>query len=201
MVHAILDGRKTQTRRIIKKQPVFDIDSGYKYWDNLMFDLHDDVLETMYMPDHCPYGDPGDILWVRETWRPTTFSMPTGWPYDYRATAKEDGVPEEGPWKPSIFMPKEACRIKLEITDIGVERLNDISEGDAIKEGVGHGFQMNGGWPDYEHIKNGVCTLTQDTAAMSFASLWEKINGKGSWGKNPWVWVIEFKSFTSHLSA
>jgi hypothetical protein len=52
---------------------------------------------------------------------------------------------------------------------------------------------MNAGWPDYQHIKNGICALTQDTAEMSYASLWESINGKGSWEKNPWVWVIAFR--------
>ena len=101
-----------------------------------------------------------------------------------------DEIPTK--WRPSIFMPKAASRITLEITDIRLDRLLAISEEDAIAEGIGHGFQMNTGWPDYLHIKNGVCELTQDTAIMSFASLWEKINGKGSWKKNPWVWVVKF---------
>jgi len=185
MVQAILDGRKTQTRRAMKPQPE-SVDHlnhkiiAYNGSPNL-------ILKNL----KCPYGNIDDVLWVRETWRPTIYSMPTGWPYDYRATAKEDGCPEEGPWKSSIFMPKEACRINLKITDIRVERLNDISENDCIAEGIESWFSylfQETRYKDYE------CEISDwRNPDSSYRSLWEKINGKGSWQKNPWVWVIEFR--------
>lgn len=91
-------------------------------------------------------------------------------------------------------MPKAAARLYLKVISCVAEKLQDITEDSAIAEGVGCGFQMNAGWPDYEHInKSGICTLTQDTARMSYASLWDKINGPGSWDLNPWVWVIKFE--------
>jgi len=97
-------------------------------------------------------------------------------------------------WIPSIHMFRWASRITLEVVSVRVERLQEISEEDAKAEGVGHGFQLNGGWPDYQHIKGGVCELTQDTARMSFATLWDSINGKKHpWESNPWVWVVEFR--------
>jgi len=199
MVQAILDGRKTQTRRIIKKQP-----HGAGEWVMRGISwLFPNV--NPYVKIKCPYGQPGDVLWVRETWAKTGDNFHDDWPghgdYYYKAddpysemelNSPTKGIPK---WRPSIFMPKYACRIRLLVEDVRVERLQDISEEDAIAEGVGVGFQMNGGWPDYEHIENGICTVTQDTARMSYWSLWDSINGKGSWDKNPWVWVIEFKKF------
>ena len=137
MVRAILEGRKTQTRRKITKNRPF------------------------------PSGNEGDVLWVRETWRPTMHPFPIGPRWDYRATAEEDGVPLEGPWKPSIFMPRETCRIRLMVEAVRVERLQDISVMDAIAEGV--------------------------ESRDSYKTSWESINGKGSWDKNPWVWVIKFR--------
>jgi hypothetical protein len=95
--------------------------------------------------------------------------------------------------QPNIYLSKEACRLKLKILSIRVERLHDITEEDAIREGVGAGFQMNGGWPDYTRIVNGICEVTQDCARMSFATLWISINSQESWDSNPWVWRIEFE--------
>jgi hypothetical protein len=102
MIQAILDRRKTQTRRVIKPQP-------------------DNRIENPALIGKPKY-QPGDIVYVKETWRPTLCSMPTGWPYDYKATAAQDGVPVEGPWKSPLFMPERAARIFLEITDVRVER-------------------------------------------------------------------------------
>jgi len=176
MVQAILAGNKTQTRRIIRPQPD---DSGL--WNGTV----DETGESKEFK--CRFGKIGTILWVRETWNYDPHKNVT---YIYKA----QGENQSEKWKPSIFMPKEACRIRLEITDIRVERLQNISEEDAMAEGVGYGFQMNAEYPDYEHIKNGICILTQDTAEMSFASLWDSINFKrASWKSNPWVWKIEFK--------
>jgi hypothetical protein len=153
MIRAILDGTKTQSRRVIKPQP--DVDCRLSR-------LGDTDLWTYTLCDRewrCPYGIPGDISVYR--------------------------------------MPRWASRINLEITDARVERLNDITEEDCIAEGVGHGFQMNAGYPDYQHIKNGACELTQDTAYASFWSLWDSINGKKHpWSSNPWVWVVVFKLLT-----
>lgn len=98
--------------------------------------------------------------------------------------------------KPGDFLwPQWASRILLKITDVRVERVQEISEEDALAEGVGHGFTMNAGYPDYQHIKNGVCEVTHDDPRMSFASLWDSINAKRGfgWDANPYVWVIPFE--------
>jgi hypothetical protein len=223
MVKAILEGRKTQTRRIIKKQPVWDEDSGYKYWDNLMFDIHDDLLETMYMPDHSPYGEIGHNLWVRETfyayghWTLVTnvgeepvkkqyhfnnLTLSEGKNYFYEDCPPATELICKGRFglgyfkRPSIFMPKAACRTKLEITNITAERLQDISEEDAIAEGMileeVKIDSLSLGW----WYKFGDNVKRFEEAKMAYMALWDNINGKQSWDENPWVWVIEFKRLT-----
>jgi len=103
-------------------------------------------------------------------------------------------VGEVGWYKRSpLFLPADLARTIIEITDIRAQRVQDISEDDAIAEGVGAGWQMNAGWPDYQHIKNGVCALTQDTARLSFWTLWNSIHGDGAWDLNPWVWAYTFR--------
>jgi hypothetical protein len=196
MIQAILDGRKTQTRRIIKPSLGWDAmwipsKANETYKDGVQ--RYTMKVNSQYSLPYfkCPYGSIGSILWVRETWRPTMNSMPTGWPYDYKATVEADGTPIEGPWKPSIFMPREACRIRLEITNIRVERVQDISEADAIAEGVESWFSdlfQETRYKDYE-------TPISDwrNPDSSYRSLWTKINGTDSWNSNPWVWVVEFK--------
>ena len=120
---------------------------------------------------HCPYGVHGDRLWVRETFQPVQLATEvTQWRY---AATDKRGL---APWKPSIFMPRKASRITLENTRIRVERLQDISHRDALAEGVSYDVSK----PEMHPI------------AM-YRKLWESINGKGSWAKNPWVWVIEFR--------
>lgn len=187
MVQAILEGRKTQTRRIIKNIPedTFKIwfDGGEWIVENEKGQCWTNKLESKYQKD--------DILWVRETFtiKPPIDAEQDWITFIYKATDSIECYDVK--WKPSIFMPKEAARIFLKVTNIRVERLHDISENDAIAEGVGAGFQMNAGYPDYEHIINGICTLTQDSAYASFISLWQKING--NWDENPFVWVYEFE--------
>ncbi len=149
MVQAILSGRKTQTRRVIKRFTDFGI------------------------TDHCAYGKVGDILWVRETWQKVEHPELK---YRYRADHLN---PTSVTWKPSIFMPKDACRIFLEVTEIKVERLQDISEEDAIAEGVEV--------PTYKETE-----LAK--YKTNFSILWEFINGEESWESNPWVWAITFKN-------
>jgi len=201
MVRAILEGRKTQTRRVLKPQP-----DGWIRGSSGTFGIPKKITSkkphrngtiwqepdgTCYDDIVCPYGQPGDLLWVRETWRPKQHSFPTGWPYEYRATAEQDGTPEHGAWKPSIHMPRAASRILLDITDVRVERLNDISEWDAIDEGL----EMVDG-PDGIKYYGNYGDNNADTALHpieSYRTLWESINGKGSWIQNPFVWVVEFK--------
>ena len=190
MVRAILAGRKTQTRRVVKPQPDSKI-ADEAYWNIGGFRLRDDAAN----PLPCPYGSPGDRLWVRET-----FSVEhcyAGLPpslLEFTSTGIwywADGNPHYGDWtkpKPSIHMPRWASRITLEITGVRVERLNDISEVDAAEEGVRY-MGEGEGYEDYCHGSGTWCTSSK----ASFTSLWESINGPGSWALNPWVWVVEFK--------
>lgn len=189
MVRAILEGRKTQTRRIVK--PQYEVNGGI--WTSIktrgwMYQSRIENCESLLKV--CPYGKIGDILWVKETWMPLTVG------YVYRA----DGIINENfpgtKWHPSIFMPRVASRIKLEITNIRVERVQDISEEDAIAEGIEYlDNQLVDGEVDrcriYFHYSDNELILLD--AKSSYQTLWESINGKDSWGKNPWVWVIEFK--------
>ena len=208
MVRAILDGRKTQTRRIIKprNQPSIFVGSDYE------FVLNTENKELVF--SECPYGRPSDRLWVRETWLPAAWDAEEGmvkfmyrdyskskWiqPYqnDYLGEkfnklwmsicdeldrkgieADEDGMyhfnSAQHPlaWRPSIHMPRAAARIILEITDVRVQRLQDITEADAIAEGI---------------------VPSKYDPRIQFKILWEKINGSNSWAANPCVWAITFE--------
>lgn len=197
MVRAILAGTKTQTRRVMKavKHPDF----GNLYEPSCMAREEQHAIERA-----CPYGQPGDRLWVRETFQPL---LAEG--FDFRDACWETGkgyapryVATEGAaeWidpddnigsasKPSIHMPRWASRITLEITSVRVERLKDVSEADAQAEGV---TKLPGGemW-----TAGGVFDgpLHATSAVGAFRRLWQQINGADSWGTNPWVWVVEFK--------
>ena len=180
MVRALLDGSKTQTRRIFKLPP------GCSWYDGLGGEkdgwLQDDTGPAWWhvSEQRCPYGQPGDRLWVREAWAPRAID-PECTTAAYRATDDECN----GPWKPSIHMPRWASRIDLEITGARVERLQDISEADARAEGA-PGYEEGVDEPppsdDY-----------QWSYRASFQRLWERINGAESWAANPWVWVVEFR--------
>ena len=198
MVRAILEGCKTQTRRVVKIQPESDI-TKYAYKGNGAWLPCDDDLYSFRKLVKCPYGKPGDRLWVRETWGVGTRPCPIeGWRdgIEYRAdeayiTDERDNLPlydAEEPddvclddysgkgWRPSIHMFRWASRINLEITAIRAERVQDITETDLITEGF-DGY--NGTWRDEERFRN----------------LWDSINAKRGypWKDNPWVWVVEFK--------
>lgn len=185
MVQAILAGRKTQTRRVVKPQPPKDYDYNGTDTDN---SSGKPVFYAGWEGDKfhnvaCPYGKVGDVLWVRETWQETTFLHPSDENYGYIYKASEDGKEwesndESWTWKPSIHMPKAACRLFLEITSIRVERLHEISDNDAKAEGVKADLFT-------DHPKGVFYT--------AFMELWQSINGEQSWNDNPWVWVIEFK--------
>ena len=187
MVRAILDGSKTQTRRVAK--PVKHPDLGDVYAPGAL------VLERE--PQHvidraCPYGQPGDRLYVRETWaQPTTLDPgPTFYRADYpdSVLGKYENLPpaEAITWKPSIHMPRALSRILLEITGVRVERLNDCSEADARAEGIAPELD---GWTDYSNPSCQLCPNPVD----SYRTLWDSINGAGAWAANPWVWVVEFR--------
>lgn len=188
MVRATLDDRKTMTRRVCK--PAEDAALSYVVTcENSQWgDEEGDVLFS------CPYGKVGDRLWVRET-----FVQPEighhKCPVYYRAN-EEDAlfIGNQYKWKPSIFMPRWASRITLEITVIRIERLNDITHEDAKSEGVETTtFPSFAGspFPCWKGYGKGKAYL--DTALDSFKSLWRSINGEESWAENPWVWVVEFK--------
>lgn len=192
MVRAILDGRKTQTRRIMKPQPTYD---GF-WWSHKGYSCGGEKQFRDGLPLFvgCPYGVVGDRLWVRET------CCSDGWSVHYLAdndhrefgeTRYDDVIKlhhYSGGFSrqvPSIHMPRWASRITLEITGVRVERLNEISESDAYREGVtipsGQSFASNGN----PELRN--------EARCAFQSLWNSINGPESWAANPFVWVIEFK--------
>lgn len=181
MVRAILDGRKTQTRRVMKEKDVKTLD--FFLGDDCTLDdlgfVNQDGKHRVYLAEYpeeggadlsTPYGIPGDQLWVREAF---AIAPDTGAIF-YRTGKQGERAKQWGlKFKPSIHMPRFRSRITLEITNVRVERIWDISEGDIEAEGVS--------------------TYTHRTA---FVDLWQSVNGKRpgcAWEDNPWVWVVEFK--------
>jgi hypothetical protein len=207
MVRAILEGRKTQTRRVVMPQPVMHADGGgwYPHGDHKKR-LHYASVEQFkrfFALDFCPYGQPGDRLWVRESgWeRParTPRDMREGantWePYYYDADGLTVVDHEQfKAWgfkrRPSIFMPRWAGRITLENVGVRVERLQDISEADARAEGITDGGCLNCGNSELDCG----CLNPKPDARDSFINLWDHINAKRApWASNPYVWCISFK--------
>lgn len=187
MVQGILDGRKTKTRRVAKLQPdglQLAINNVCRDWNHIFKGYPKDVDIDIWSFGKCPYGEVGDILWVRETFNLHSDLPECGAEYWYKADSKTyPGIR----WKPSLFMPKKACRLFLKVKSVRVERLNDISESDAIAEGVDV-LEPNEAYKCYDDGAGHFAT-----ARGSFTSLWESINGLKSWSANPWVWVIEFE--------
>ena len=192
MVRAILDGRKSCTRRIVKGFIPDDAVWGYtaftpKGYISCRGTFADGYGEKFFkLP--C---DPGDILYVRETWK----KAPNG--YYYYETWQRDDIADVTKWKPSIHMPKEAARIWLKVTDVRVERLQSITEGGAIREGA-EGEKCH-------HTNTGAfgCTDCMNTGwieppQVEFMQIWnstikESDLNRYGWDANPWVWVIEFE--------
>ena len=176
MVRAILEGRKTQTRRIVKVN-----EAGQWVCHAVRSCLNpEESWQRDVMASECPYGKPVDRLWVREAWCHYDLWRPGPNGYGricYRASGDEpiasfsNVKPDR--WRPSIHMPRWASRITLEVVSVRVERLQDISAKDAIAEGC--------------------CDPTSSTPKRAFEWLWKSINGPGSWEANPWVWVVEFR--------
>ena len=240
MVKAILDGRKTQTRRAVKPQPLQDVDGDEEItWEEKPIETgweseigtepcfaHWQLMRPGKLQPAkilCPYGVVGDRLWVKESWR--TGSRLDGldaagitnaaedascqpgkgesWgkykpcPIVYEADGKhlvwadndfaEHNFGPIGRLRVPRFMPRWASRITLEITGVRVERLQDITDQDAESEGIQDHPQITSRWMDYETGDESSCPI------HSYRTLWEKINGHGSWDANPYVWVIEFK--------
>jgi hypothetical protein len=198
MVQAILDGRKTQTRRVVKPQPEQGMKIiGPEWFEPTVIDGHGE--EEPGKPIFGIYADiddwglkapyqPGDILWVRETWQPLVNSdgITVGYHYFTGQVVwiKEElilNIQEPLKWKPSIHMPREAARIFLKVKDVRVERVQDISRWDVNAEGCPFRCESDDGMPEKQ--------------LKWFANLWDSLNAKRgySWDSNPWVWVIEFE--------
>ena len=211
MVQALLNGTKTQTRRLVKFPS--DYYGGEVYpngtW-GLKYETKDDcgseIIKRVY-----PKFNIGDIIWVRETYCDGLIVDRGGNETPkilYKATYNNefeiydhDGELMEIKWKPSLFMPKEACRLWLKVTNVRAEKLNEITETDAVNEGVGRRIvktsigQTYIGYENYNKMQADDVHYYRNPA-FSFESLWEKINGKGSWNINPWVFVYDFEVTT-----
>ena len=204
MVRALLAGTKTQTRREVNWKrlhksaglpfPTKCCLAWFKLLNGWGLDARDGVMREVA----CPYGKVGDLLWVKETFRVNgtmagpkiTYAAddaarwPAGCPDDCA-----DWVADDNHWRPSIFMRRYASRVLLEITAVRVERLRAITEADAKAEGV---------VPEPEnHTAAAVAYIFGAKEFLAhtsaYATLWEQLNGRGSWALNPWVWVIEFR--------
>jgi hypothetical protein len=203
MVRALLAGRKTQTRRPVKATKDRNIGCALA-----PSEIAGEVNHGDYT--HSRYGAPGDLLWVRETFsgphcmeasEGCAAAPPSKWGRSSRIWYWADGNPQDGDWtrpRPSIHMPRWASRLTLRITDARIERLQDISEKDAIAEGVEGAFVEDGRyWRNYGlSDEEAACSPMLNFPTESFRTLWESINGKGSWGANPWVWVLTFDRAT-----
>jgi hypothetical protein len=190
MVRALLEGQKTQTRRLVKPQP--PISNGKDAsWRDPKADLWRNARQ--FARDCCPYGEPGDQLWVREG-----LIRPDGDPWLYRA----DNIPvmvnpedetamvvwahhKLQDYCVSIHMPRWASRITLELTDVRVERVQDISEDDAKAEGCKAADPATG--------RECILSPLLGSHRLHYAALWDKINGMDSWTANPWVWALTFR--------
>ncbi|NIJ84426.1 hypothetical protein FHY35_001381 [Xanthomonas arboricola] len=197
MVRAILSGAKSQTRRVVKPQPP----AGHNFAGFTTYSTHraDEgkavwaagEVRAALIDAHrvaCPFGQPGDRLWVRETWaQPVPLDPgPTFYRADYPACVPShfENVPpaDSVRWTPSIHMPRKACRLVLEITEVRVERLQAISEADALAEGA-----MEWAGEQSTPIRD----LNAGDERIAFKALWESTGG--DWDANPWVWAISFR--------
>jgi hypothetical protein len=196
MVRALLEGRKTQTRRVVMPHPVQSPTTKTWFWLKKP-DIHTAWSSVPFkgtLDAYCPFGRVGDRLWVRETW----YNDLPGEKNPEHVYFRADGeccqqIPEcqcatvgKVKWRPSIFMLRWACRIVLEVVSVRVERVRMISEEDAVAEGVDY----------YTPGPKGMLNnRVQEMPSEAFRDLWDSINAKrgAGWDKNPWVWVVEFK--------
>lgn len=218
MVCALLAGAKTQTRRVVKPQSSghhwaalpqrADYSSGYR-------NLHSDVWQFEHrialnpQPDRdrwirCAYGAPGDVLWVRETWAHDGSKGPALYRADWECKRDFPGVAcEHGPdrWRPSIFMPRWASRLTLRITDVRVQRLQDISPEDARDEGVERrSTKVRQMWL-YGQNADERAAIYLRACVWEYGGLWDRINGEGAWAANPYVWALTFEVIKQNVDA
>jgi hypothetical protein len=218
MVRALLDGSKTQTRRIVKAQSVDwaqavdEEDIHGREFFMVCGEKEAGGLRPILAGITCPYGQAGDRLWVRETW--ADLEQLSGGNFARQAIYCADDIERYGDedeyvdvtapdmrWRPSIHMPRWASRILLEITGVRVERLQDIGEVDALDEGILSVRTKEwdlAHFPDWRKAFDEACARCErppvgPRPSQSYRALWESISGAGSWDANPWVWVVEFK--------
>lgn len=198
LVHAILAGQKTQTRRVFSAhiEKLMRAAAAIGELSHFMDEGHMHPNDIDYVLDFCPFGKPGDRIYVRETWAYGIHAMGAMRDEDGPFVFAADGTTEgrlSDQWLPSIHMPKHAARIWLEITGVRVERLQQISRADAIAEGIK--FFNN----DHEcGAKNYLDRTDMDYSLCptdSFETLWKSTGG--DWDANPWVWVIDFKTIST----
>ncbi|MFJ9451454.1 hypothetical protein [Herbaspirillum sp. NPDC101397] len=251
MVRALLDGSKTQTRRIVKPRPDFasalKLLGGPEAGTSIAYDhmfggigLKRNAGIAFCQPNiHCPYGYAGDRLWVRETWQYADWTdcgephigyaadgksvLHEEFPEDWAKRLEEiwcelsapanfdiDNRAADRRWRPSIHMPRWACRLLLDVVAVRVEHLQDISAEDAIAEGLSaitkDGKTVKYGIPDRDGFPGSDddgwhWNEWEKDPIVAFGKLWEKINGAGSWAANPWVWVVEFKRAENNVEA
>ena len=200
MVRALLDGNKTQTRRVVNGlhpdcASVRAIRNEYGEIDWKFYDQFDRLTQAA----RCPYGKPGDRLWVREAWRtskvadelkPSQLVGGSCSPIWYEAQNEVPFHPSDfGKLRPSMFMPRWGSRIMLEITGVRVERLQDISDDDCLAEGIAQVVRER--LPSIQQC--GEYDAIDVDPVAEYRALWETINGSGAWDVNPWVWVVEFR--------
>jgi hypothetical protein len=186
MVKAILEGRKSQTRRVLENQSDGNVIEFGHEW------------ELKELLARCPKGKPGDLIWVKETFQYCMIDddEDSHEKILYRANPEDQDILnqfEDPIWRASMFMPKSASRIWLEITDVRIEQLQDITNEDAKAEGVKRVIDKVTGWCGYDYLSDSYNLLT--LPVDSFFSLWKKIHKMDRYDKlpNPWVWVISFK--------
>lgn len=199
MVRALLDGSKTQTRRVAKPQPKKNEDGTFYHPHTIA----NEKIMASALSGMNPYGQPGDLLWVRETFKAFNKDR-VHFKADYAGTTRKENTKHGLSWKPSIHMPRWASRLTLKITDVRVERVQDITDEDAKSEGAkfyGHididkfhkeGFRDP---PRWSLVTPNTTAQCLSTPKWAFANLWNSINEKRGlgWDANPWVWVVEFE--------
>ena len=203
MIVPVIDKVKTKTRRTTGLNKINEDPNLWAFRglgtnpddenDKRLYAYFQMVPDGTWMYIRCPYGEPGDMLWVREAWNHWPVESQ---PYIYQATDLRSCGHN---WKPSIHMPRKACRLFLENKSVGIERLQDISEIDAVAEGC----SLYGPFGEYKGAPHpsggGTKFRAYQKAKSAFQSVWEHINGEGSWNENPYVWVIGFeKSDADH---
>lgn len=217
MVRAILDGRKTQTRRVVKPQP--GEGDAFEPCGHVLRGVDYEGLHAPVCDIVCPYGQPGDRLWVREAWavekcldgiKPRDIEpyVPVWYCADATRPTETNGDPIEwGKTRPNIHIPRWASRLTLEVVSVRVERVQDITEADTVAEGVDE-------WPEFKShttkwckthypaysddgvcVEPGWCDCQDHSIKEIFGLLWDSINAKRGfgWDANPWVWVVEFR--------